>query len=442
MRKFLRLALLCQMSFFTLVIAAQTDTALASYWRFAHFAASTPALDVLVNGEGTGLQGVEFSTVSGWQKVEAGSYEIVVVATGESTALFSLTLVLQAGEWATVAAGGSGDNVNGQVIYEDFSPLADDSARLTLFYGMERDEAVDVMANGERIVQNLHAPTDTAEGNPTVEIAAATYDILVTRSGEAEDVLIDASAVEILPRRSYLVAAVDTEDDPRLFVVGTEVFNNTEPAVEGNALLRVAHLSSGTPPLDVYINNQLTAFDGLDFPEFSQWTALPSGIIMLAVTLEDESIENAVLPSTELALAVNSYTTVAIIGALENDTIEARTLVEDFSPLAPGSVRVNVLNAHPGLGPINVQTVEGEAFLDQLGYPGFFGSNTGFNQFIVENGTYDLQVVQSESGETVLDLPATNLFEGRNYFISVIVANPPFVLTFSDVQETQRLLSE
>jgi hypothetical protein len=441
MRNFLRLALLCQMSFFTLIATAQTDTTSTSYWRFAHFAPSTPALDVLMDGEGTGLQAVEFSTVSGWQEVEAGSYNIVVVPSGENTALFSLTLVLGAGEWATVVAEGSSDNVSGQILYEDFSPLEDNSARLTLFSSMEREAAVDVMANGETIMENLHAPVNAEQGNTTVEIRAATYDILVTRSGEIDDVLIDVSAVEILPGRTYLVAAVETEDDPRLFVVGTEV-STTETTSEGRALLRVAHFSSGTPSLDVYINNELSSFDDLNFPELSPWTAIPSGTISLAVTLEDEPLENAVIPPTELALAVDSYTTVAIIGTLANGTLEARALLEDYSELAPGYVRVNFLNAHPGLGPVNVQTTEGEVFLDQLGYPGFFGSNTGFNQFIVENGTYDVQVVQSETGETVFDLPATNLFEGRNYFISVIVANPPFVLTFSDVQETQRLLSE
>jgi hypothetical protein len=441
MRNFLRLAILCQMSFFTLIAAAQTDTTSTSYWRFAHFAPSTPALDVLVDGEGIGLQAIEFSTVSGWQEVEAGSYNIVVVASGENTTLFSLTLVLGAGEWATVAADGSGNNVSGQIIYEDFSPIEDNSARLTLFSGMEREAGVDVLANGEPIVENLHALVDAEEGNTTVEIRAATYDILVTRSGEIDDVLIDASAVELLAGRHYLVAAVDTEDDPRLFVVGTEV-SSTETRTEGKALLRVGHFSSGTPSLDVYINGELSPFDGLNFPELSQWTAMPSGTISLAITLEDEPLENAVIPSMELALAVDSYTTVAIIGTLANETLEARPLLEDYSELAPGFVRVNFLNAHPGLGPIDIQTSEGETFLDNLGYPGFFGSNTGFNQFIVENGAYDLQVIHSESRETVLELGATNLFEGRNYFISVIVANPPFILTFSDVQETQRLLNE
>lgn len=443
MRKHFRFTLLCQLCFLILTAPPAlgqnepSEPASTNHWRFAHFASGVRPFDVYLNGELTGLQNIEFSGVTGWQAVSAGTYELAVTAVGETAVLFSLSLVLNNDDWITVAATGTINELTSQIITEDHSPTAENEARLMVLNGETSTRAMDILADGAPILENIHAANGSTNV-ATVEIEASTYDIHVTRAGENNEVLIDAGTVELLPHRSYLAAAVGMEEDPRLIVVGTEL--EAGSTVSSSALLRVAHLSSGTPALDVYLNGELTVFQGLDFPQFSQWVALPAGGIIFSVALEGET--QTVVTPFEVVLEANTYTTVAVIGALANDTLEAQPMREDFSPLAPDFVRVNVLNAHPGSGPINIQSTDETAFIEDLGYPGFFGSNNGFNQFVVENGSYDLQIIQSETGDIIADLPGTNLFAGRNYFISAINANPPFVLTFSDIAETQSLLGQ
>jgi hypothetical protein len=441
MRKCLRLALLCQMCFLTLIAPStfgQADT--PTHWRFAHFAAGVSAVDVQINGQSAVLQGVEFSGVSGWQEVPPGTYEIIVINREKNETLLSLSLVLSAGQWITLAMTVSENELTGTIIEEDLSPVADGDARLTVFYALP-DVPVDILANGTPIFENIPSFIGTpaapmSSPATTIELDAAAYDIHVSGS-DTGDVLIDAGTIELLPGRGYLAAAINTVEDPRLVVVETNIAGNARQ----KALLRVAHLSSGTPPLDVYLDGELSVHKELSFPEFSQWIALPAGEITLAVSLSGETLDQAVIPPFELALAANTCITVAVIGALANDTLEAHMIEEDYSPLAPGFVRVNVLNAHPGAGPIDIQRTDGSILIEALGYPGFFGGNSGFNHFITESGTYDLRVRQSETDKVIFDLPGTNLFEGRNYFISVISANPPFIVTFSDIQEIQALLN-
>jgi Ni,Fe-hydrogenase III small subunit len=461
MRKFLRLAMLClatlcQMCLIFLIAPTllgqpgqpehPDDSASTAHWRFAHFAAGAGNLDVYVDGQAASRLGVGFGEVSGWKDIAPGSYTVTVNSAGTSDAVFTLTLVLTVGQWITVAAVDDNQKPVGMLILEDFSPIADSETRLTVISTLDQNASVDVVANGTPILEGIKSSvpeTNGAEGHTgsgtTVELDANTYDIQVTTTGAREDILIDAGAVDLQPRRSYLAAALSTDEDPRLVLVGTAIGNGAVDNPGGSALIRVAHLSSGTPPITVQVNGEAAGFDGLRFPEFSQWVRLDAGEVSVTVEVEDSA---AAIAPLNLRLEPSTATTLAIIGTLANNTLEARALREDYAPLAPGFVRVSVLNAHAGLGPISIQSADGTSYIEELGYPGFFGENNGFNQFIVEEGTYDLRVTQTETDTAVIDLTGTNLFAGRNYFIAVIVADPPFVLTFSDLAETQALLAQ
>ncbi|MBL8103888.1 MAG: DUF4397 domain-containing protein, partial [Anaerolineales bacterium] len=127
--------------------------------RVAHFSPDTPAVDVYVNGELSGVAGLEFPTVTDWIELPAGSYNLAVAPAGTSlddAAIGPADFDLPAGAWITVAAVGSlaDGTLKPAVLVEDFSPT-EGNARVSVFHGIEDAPAVDVRANGSRVITSL-----------------------------------------------------------------------------------------------------------------------------------------------------------------------------------------------------------------------------------------------------------------------------------------------
>lgn len=283
------------------------------------------------------------------------------------------------------------------------------------------------------IVDDQVRAAEWESGIVTIDVPASSNQLTLESVESGASVV--TQALNLQAGQHYLIGVIENDDQAQLVIVGSEI--------GGRALLRVAHFSSGSSPLDVYINGENDRFERIYFPEISPWQVFETGVISVMITLPDQT-EALILP-LEVNLTDNSYNTLFIIGTTANESLQLHALQEDFSPLTLGDVRVNVFNALPGTN-LDVLTTDENGdnptiLIDGLGYPGFFGGNDGFDNFIVSDGMYNLRVLFVETQDVLFELPGTNFFSGRNYLIAAINANPPFVVTFSDLAETEALLA-
>jgi transforming growth factor-beta-induced protein len=212
--------------------------------RVAHFSPDTPAVDVFVNGAAA-IEGLEFPNITGWIELPAGSYNLAVAPAGagiEAAAIGPADFNLPADAYVTVAATGSlaAGTLAPQVLVEDYSDLAEGSARVSVFHAIEDAPAVDVLAGGTRIIVSLGYPgtLDNNDGLFTIDVPAGTYDLQVVPSGANSPVVLDLPGTTLEANVHYFVAAVGTLANP-----GVQVAATSMPMAEdmmGNSIVDIA----------------------------------------------------------------------------------------------------------------------------------------------------------------------------------------------------------
>jgi hypothetical protein len=148
--------------------------------RVAHLSPDAPNVDVLVDGSAV-LEDVPFGAVSDYLSLSAGSYQVTIQAAGDSsTVVFDQSLDLQPGAYTAAAVGELADDAeNGfavQLLTDDTSAPADDTARIRLVHASPDAPAVDVtvQSTGDVLVDGA-AFGDAA----TVEVPAGSYTLEV-----------------------------------------------------------------------------------------------------------------------------------------------------------------------------------------------------------------------------------------------------------------------
>ncbi len=193
----------------------------------------------------------------------------------------------------------------------------------------------------------------------------------------------------------------------------------TEEMAEETVHIRVAHFSPDTPAVDVYVNGELSAITGLEFPTVTDWIELPAGSYNLAVAPANTSIDSAAIGPADFDLPAGAWITVAAVGSLTNGTLKPAILVEDFKP-TDGKARVSVFHAIEDAPAVDV-LAGGSPVIQALAFPGKQGTNDGFYTIDVPAGSYDLQVVPSgATSPVVLNLPGTELAADTNYFVAAV----------------------
>jgi uncharacterized surface protein with fasciclin (FAS1) repeats len=196
--------------------------------RAAHVAADAPNVDVYVNFQ-PALTDVPFNAISEWLTLPAGVYNIAVAPTGTSigdAVIGPVDVPLAPNTWTTLAATGTIANgtLGAQVIPEDYSPLADGRARLTVFHAIEGAPAVNVVANGSVVVNNLAYPGTNGDNDGvfTLPVQAGTYAVTVTTL-DGQTTLLDLGEVTFEAGTHYFVVATGTLDNPGVTLAAAEV---------------------------------------------------------------------------------------------------------------------------------------------------------------------------------------------------------------------------
>ncbi len=208
------------------------------------------------------------------------------------------------------------------------------------------------------------------------------------------------------------------------------------PRAAANAFpanVRVAHLAADAPNVDVYVNFQ-PALTDVPFNAISDWMTLPAGTYNVAVAPTGTSIDDAVIGPVDLALAPNTWTTVAATGTIANGTLGAQVISEDYSPLAAGQARLTMVHSIEGAPGVNVNA-NGTPIVQNLAYPGTNGDNDGVYTLDVPAGTYAVTVTPFSGGDALIDAGDVTLEAGMSYFVAATgtLDNPGVTLASAPV---------
>jgi hypothetical protein len=156
--------------------------------RVAHLAPDAPNVDVYVNGEPV-LTDVAYTTVSGYLSLPAGTQQVTVYATGDTTSpVIDTPVELASGGAYTVAAVGlvADGSLTAQVYKDDLRSPASGNAKVRVVHASPDAGPVDVVPRGgEALVAGLTFP----EASPYAEVPAGTYTLDVNAAGTNKTIL-------------------------------------------------------------------------------------------------------------------------------------------------------------------------------------------------------------------------------------------------------------
>src|ERR687897_666016 len=156
--------------------------------RVAHLAPDAPNVDVYVNGEPV-LTDVAYTTISGYLPLPAGTQQVTVYATGDtSTPVIDAPVEVAAGGAYTIAAVGlvADGSLTAQVYQDDLRAPSSGNAKVRVVHASPDAGPVDVVPRGgDPLVAGLAFP----EATPYAEVPAGTYTLDVNAAGTNQTVL-------------------------------------------------------------------------------------------------------------------------------------------------------------------------------------------------------------------------------------------------------------
>jgi hypothetical protein len=168
------------------------------------------------------------------------------------------------------------------------------------------------------------------------------------------------------------------------------------------ARVRIVHGVSDAGPLDIYIDGSL-ALIGILFADTSGDVILPGGEHAFSVVPTGEAPEAAIAAGT-IALSDGTVAYAALLGTVDSASVGLFEV--DVRPLDQGSARFRIISGVPDVDQITPIFSGGDALSEPLG----FGDASQYAS--IDAGTYDLDLLETASGASLLTLPQTPLVEG------------------------------
>jgi hypothetical protein len=182
----------------------------------------------------------------------------------------------------------------------------------------------------------------------------------------------------------------------------------------GSVNLRVAHLSTDAPPVDVWVNGQVV-LSGVPYKAVSDYLSLDSGEYRIQVT--PAGATQPVVIDATLALEAGRNYTVAAVGFLSSDS-NASTSLMPFVLLDDRSTRsgarIRFVHTSADTGAVDVAVSGGPILFDNMTYQkaSLYGE--------VPGGTYDLEVRPAGSNAVALAIPGFEVADGTTYTVFAV----------------------
>ncbi len=195
-------------------------------------------------------------------------------------------------------------------------------------------------------------------------------------------------------------------------VLSMLILPGTASAQQRDAMVRVAHLSTDVPSVDVYVDGEAAGvLSGISFGTVSPYLPLPAGTRHFEVYAAGDL--SAPLLSADLTFGSGESQTLSIVGLMRDGSLEARVYADDDSS-PEGVAKVRAVQAVPDIGAATVTTPDGEPL---LALPGFSSASEYAE---VPVGVFTLQLRPAGTDQAVLTAPGIILAQGRTYTAFII----------------------
>ncbi|MGQ5514732.1 DUF4397 domain-containing protein [Halococcus saccharolyticus] len=159
---------------------------------------------------------------------------------------------------------------------------------------------------------------------------------------------------------------------------------NGSGGMDGNASLRVAHMSPDAPNVDVYVNNE-TFLEDVPFGTISNYTSVPPGEYAVAITAAGN--RSAEVFSGNVTVEEAAYTVTATGEISEDAETSFAPLILEDEAASGENASVRVVHVSPDAGPVDVTVNStGAAIADNA----TFGNATDYVE--VPAGDYTLDI--------------------------------------------------
>ena len=390
-----------------LVEIQPSDFSGLSALRVLHLSPEAPNVDVFINGaEPAAVADIPFTTSTGFLKVEARTdYDIDIspASAGLASAVLQVRdLPLDAGQsYTAVAIGGLAD-LRALALQEDLSEVPAGQIRVRAIHAAAGVGEVDIYAldeaGGTQTAIYENVPFGAAGGY--LELPAGAYvlgldvdddarvDVLFRTPALAEGTIANLFALSREPGAVSLFAQ---------FPEGTaEIPGEAAPQPMGN--VRVVHLSPDAPGINVYADgDESPLVSGLHFLNSTDYAPVFAGDIAIDISPASGTLNDSLLTVDGFIEEDGFYTVVAFDSVSNLHTIQ---LEDDFSPVAPGAIRVRAIHAAVGVGPVDVWAIPASGVAARLYDDVPFGIAGDFLE--VPEGTYTIGLDVNE--DHVLDV--------------------------------------
>ncbi len=406
--------------------------------RFAHFSPDAPAVDIYVNGEVV-AETATYTTISDWRGFGEEAFEVAVTLAGEpldEAILGPVEYTFERNTWHIVMVIGlvEQDSLQVHTVQEDHTSIASGEVRVTVVNTISDNLPVTFAAGNTQLVSGLSYPGASGDndGAVTTDIIAQTYDLRLVDTVNASRVFFELDDVALGRGRQYLVVALGYRVRPTGLFVSSEPSDvATGEAAEapaeddastegGQTRLRLANFATDTPPLDLYLNEELMDLQAVQRPNLSDWISQPAQSYEVALVPMGDPYENS-LVAFEATLNADVWNTILLVGQQADDSLIGRVIEEDYTDLATGQSRITVLNAVPNSPPLSVRVNDQPPF-SALTFAGAAPDDgSGMGTVTLSAAGYDISVLDARVNEPYVEpLNGVQLVAGNHYYIGIV----------------------
>lgn len=328
--------------------------------RVLHLAPDAPDVDVFVNdGEDPVVQELGFPDGTDYLEVPAGTYDFDVAASGGTAddAVLSIDdLALDSGASYTAVAFDELDSIQALALVDDYEGLEEGDIRVRAVHVATGVGEVDIWnITDPGAPAPLYEDVDFGAAGDSIDVPAGAYSVGIDVDDDAvPDLAFDLPEIPA----GTLVNLFAVADDADVFLLAQLPDGSTVriDARGPTAFLRVLHLSPDAPEVDVFVDDGASPLvSELAFPEGTPYLAVEAGTYDVDVAPSGTSADDSVLAVDGLALAADTYYTAVAIN--EVAALTALPLVDDYTELAAGNIRIRAIHAAPGVGEVDIWNI-------------------------------------------------------------------------------------
>jgi hypothetical protein len=173
--------------------------------------------------------------------------------------------------------------------------------------------------------------------------------------------------------------------------------------------LRVAHLSTDAPPVDIWVNGSVV-LAGVPYGTVSDYLGLQTGEYRLQVTPAGAAAP--IVIDATLDLQAGNVYTVAAVGFLSSGSLEPLVLFDDRS-IGEGG-RIRFVHTSADTGAVDVAVKGGPVLFADVSF------QEASEYVDVPGGVYDLEVRPAGSQEVALSIPGVEVLGKTTYTVFAI----------------------